>query len=395
MRGPDAVPAAPPAAPLLFDASTLDALIEALHVKGFRVIAPTRRDNALVYGEIESAADLPAGWTDIQEAGIYRLMPREDGALFGYAVGPHAWKRFLHEPVLRLVSARAGPSGMTLDEADGVAQPTAFLGVRACELAAIARQDQVFLDGPYVDHQYAIRRAAVLLIAVNCTAPSGTCFCASMGTGPRAGRGADLTLTELLGGGRHVFLAEPGTARGAALLDAVPHRDATPDEVADAGAALAAAEGRMGRTLRTAGLHDALLAQSESPRWDEVAARCLTCGNCTMACPTCFCATVDDTVSLRGDHAERWRKWDTCFSVDFSYLYGGSVRLSARSRYRQWLTHKLATWHDQFGVSGCVGCGRCITWCPVGIDMTVEAGAFLEASGARGSAPPAADGGSR
>ena len=79
---------------------------------------------------------------------------------------------------------------------------------------------------------------------------------------------------------------------------------------------------------------------------------------------------------LYGARAERWRKWDSCFTLDFSYIHGGSVRTSAAARYRQWLSHKLATWIDQFGSSGCVGCGRCITWCPVGIDITEEVAAI-------------------
>ncbi|MCA8921947.1 MAG: 4Fe-4S dicluster domain-containing protein, partial [Planctomycetes bacterium] len=136
---------------------------------------------------------------------------------------------------------------------------------------------------------------------------------------------------------------------------------------------VAAAAAAIERQLPQDGLPAALAAALEHPRWDDVAARCLTCGNCTLVCPTCFCTDVEDTSDLSGQVAERWRRWDTCFSLDFSALHGGSVRASGRSRYRQWLTHKLSTWHDQFGTSGCVGCGRCIAWCPVGIDITVEA----------------------
>lgn len=91
-----------------------------------------------------------------------------------------------------------------------------------------------------------------------------------------------------------------------------------------------------------------------------------------MVCPTCFCSSVHDVADLSGDNVERIRQWDSCFNLDFSYTKGGTVRDNTRSRYRQWLTHKLASWQDQFDSLGCVGCGRCITWCPVGIDLTEE-----------------------
>ena len=137
------------------------------------------------------------------------------------------------------------------------------------------------------------------------------------------------------------------------------------------------------RRMNTSVIRELLYNNLENPHWDEVATRCLNCANCTMVCPTCFCTTVQDVTDLTGKHAERWRKWDSCFSTEFSYIHGGSIRTSAKSRYRQWLVHKLASWHDQFGTSGCVGCGRCITWCPVGIDITEEANAFRESEVSR------------
>jgi ferredoxin len=132
----------------------------------------------------------------------------------------------------------------------------------------------------------------------------------------------------------------------------------------------------MTRAVRTEGIRELLAATLDHPRWDDVASRCLTCTNCTLVCPTCFCSTVEDVTDLTGRTAERWRRWDSCFTLGHSYLHGGSVRSTARDRYRQWLTHKLGTWIDQFGHSGCVGCGRCITWCPVGIDITEEVAAL-------------------
>ena len=353
----------------------LEGLLAALRQRGFLVVGPRLRDGAIVYDEIRSVADLPAGWTDEQEAGRYRVRRRDDAAVFGYVVGPHSWKRFLVPPAVRIWSARRNESGFTLSDGDGPPPRFAFLGVRACELAAIAVQDRVFLGGAFVDSIYRARRDGAFIVAVNCSQAGGTCFCASMGTGPRAGPGFDLALTELLGPGRHVFLLEVGTPGGAELAAGLPFRSASQAEVAAAEEAVAATAQRMGRSLDTRGLAAALKARPEHPRWEEVAGRCLACANCTLVCPTCFCSTVEDVTDLTGQEASRVRRWDSCFGLDFSYIHGGNVRSSVAARYRQWLTHKLATWHDQFGSSGCVGCGRCITWCPVAIDITEEASA--------------------
>jgi formate hydrogenlyase subunit 6/NADH:ubiquinone oxidoreductase subunit I len=251
--------------------------------------------------------------------------------------------------------------------------------VRACELRAMTVQDKVFAEGPYADPGYSKRRANLFIVAVNCGSPAGACFCVSMGAGPKARSDYDLALTEVCGEGRHYFVVECGSAQGKAVLDRIPHRAATDDETRAADVVIRGAEEHMGRTLDTTDIRDLLYRNAQGPRWEETAKRCLACANCTMVCPTCFCSTVEDTTSLSGDNAERWRVWDSCFTIDFSHIHGGSVRKSASSRYRQWITHKLASWHDQFGSSGCVGCGRCITWCPVGIDITEEVAALRQA----------------
>jgi ferredoxin len=354
----------------------LQGLIEALTGRGYQVLGPTVRDGAIVYDVIAELVDLPAGWTDQQDAGRYRLERRSDGAVFGFAVGPQSWKRYLHPPIESLWTMHRETGEVTLSEAATTVPKFAFLGVRSCELHAIAIQDRVLRDGPYADSGYAMRRQDSFIVAVNCGQAGGTCFCVSMQTGPKASSGFDLALTELLEGDSHQFLVEVGSKAGAELLEAVPHAPATQAQLSAAAVVLARTATQMGRSLETEGIKELLQGNPDHPRWDEVAQRCLTCGNCTMVCPTCFCTTIEDHSDLTGTSAERVRKWDSCFTMDFSYLHGGSVRSSARSRYRQWMTHKLASWFDQFGSSGCVGCGRCITWCPVGIDITQEAAAI-------------------
>ena len=365
-----------PSRPILtFNRGALDVLLDVLCRRGYTVVGPTERAGAIVYDEIAATGDLPVGLTDTQEAATYRLARRGDDALFGYGVGPQSWKQYLHPSRLRLWSATRAATGFRIDAEDDETPKYAFLGMRACELAAIAVQDRVFMSGAYVDPHYAARRERACLIAVNCGQASATCFCRSMNTGPRATSGYDLCLTEVLDGARHYFVVETGTALGEELLAEVPYSEATGGDLEAADRACAGATEQM-RSLDTDNIATLMTSNAEHPRWDDVANRCLTCGNCTSVCPTCFCTTVEDVTDLAGDRAERVRRWDSCFTVDFSYLAGGSIRKSPKSRYRQWMTHKLATWYEQFGTSGCVGCGRCITWCPAAIDITEEAGAI-------------------
>lgn len=378
----------PPKSRWLLPRERFSELLDALRRAGYRVVGPTVRDGAIVYGPIDAETDLPIGWTDRQEAGTYRLERRTDAALFGYNVGPHSWKKYLFPPRERLfVAQRDGPSFRVRPE-DPAAEPTAFLGVRGCELAAIAIQDRVFVGGAFVDPGYDARRRQTLLVAVHCTQAGATCFCASMGTGPRAGPGFDLALTELLEDGPHRFLIEVGSEAGARVLAGVSLTPAADQDVAASQAGTERAARSMGRTLDTRGLRDLLLGRLDHEEWAKVGERCLACTNCTMVCPTCFCHATEEVPDLEATAVERWRRWDSCFNVAFSELHAGSVRTSVRSRYRQWMVHKLGTWHDQFGSSGCVGCGRCITWCPVGIDLTAEAATI------RGAERPAPAGGS-
>ena len=369
--------------PRLISTGGLEGLYQSLVAGGYRVIGPAVQDGVIVLRELCSAAELPFGWGVRLEPGGYQLRRRDDEAAFGHSAGPQSWKRFLHPPRERLWSAARTPDGFKLsDEADDGEPPSyAFLGVRPCDLRAIAIQDRVLAQP---GSRYAPRRARLLIVAVNCTEPGETCFCASMGTGPGADAGYDLALTEMVDEGGHRFLVEVGSQRGADVMERVPTESADQATVRGARAAVEAAADRMGRQMETAGLRDLMADSHQAARWDDAAARCLTCGNCTMACPTCFCTAIEDTTDLTGDHAERWERWDSCFDLDFSYLHGGGVRKSAKSRYRQWLTHKLGTWHDQFGSSGCVGCGRCIVWCPAGIDLTEEVRALAAERNQRG-----------
>ena len=369
--------------PCVIQSSEIARLIDALVRRGYDVHGPTARDGAIVYDRLESASDLPMGWTDEQEPGHYRLQQRqtvaENEVLFSYVVGPQSLKKYFHPSEVRLFAAeRTNSTFRILNNETAPKRPFAFLGARACELEATAVQDRVLLEDKFVDPVYKARRSPAFIVAVHCTRSAKTCFCASMGTGPRARAGFDLALTELIDAAGHRFLVESGSPRGTEVLAELQSATASDTDVRAAESAIEDAARQQVRSIDTTGIKELLYQNFDHPRWDHVASRCLACANCTMVCPTCFCTTVEDTTNVTGDHAERWRRWDSCFTLGFSYIHGGNIRNSTKARYRQWMTHKLASWLDQFGRSGCVGCGRCITWCPAGIDITEEVRAIRE-----------------
>ena len=360
-----------PSDTVVLDGAGLHRLVDELSGRGYTVVGPTVRDNAIVVAELASADDLPRGWGVDVAPGTYQLRRRDDLAAFGHSCGPQSWKQFLHPPRQKVWGC--GPDGVDAPEPE----PTyAFLGVHGCDLAAIGVLDRVLSGGAHPDGSYVGRRRQAFVVAVNCTEPGNLCFCASMDTGPGCRSGYDLALTERLDGPEPTYLVETGSAAGAEVLAAVPHRVADPAETAAAADEVAAAAALMGRRMPDVDLRRLLVESRESPHWDDVASRCLTCGNCTMVCPTCFCTSTSDVTDLTGEHAERWTEWASCFELDFTFVHDGPVRTSGPSRYRHWLTHKLSSWHDQFGSSGCVGCGRCIAWCPTGIDITEEMATF-------------------
>ncbi|MFP5364522.1 MAG: 4Fe-4S dicluster domain-containing protein [Thermoleophilia bacterium] len=363
--------------PSVLDRAGLDDLFDVLRARGLTLVGPTVRQRAVVYDEIHSSADLPAGVTDEQDGGTYRIREGAGGALFSHNVGPNSWKNHLFPPRLRLWRARRDAGGdLAIEQEEPGDRPLAFIGVRSCDLHAIGVQDRTFIRGAHVDEDYAARRAGCFIVAVNCGQAAATCFCVSMDTGPRAQSGFDLALTELLDDDGHRFLVEVGSEQGAEVLAQLPTRAAAEADEHGARQSVQRAADQQVRELDTRDIRDLLLGNLDHPRWEEVADRCLSCGNCTQVCPTCFCSTVEDVTDLAGQEAEHARVWDSCFSLEHSYMHGGSVRATTRARYRQWMTHKLATWIDQFGTSGCVGCGRCIAWCPVAIDITEESAAI-------------------
>lgn len=385
--------------------SRLQTLIGILRRENYRVLAPTVDQHAIVYDEITSIEQLPKGYCDSQAPAVYQLTQTpsapENQKLFHFNLGPHSPKQFLFPSTSILPDAEKAHADPTAGSAcePHLVQPMAILGLRACELAAIAIQDRVLMSPPFVDSKYALRRKSLFIIAVQCTTAASTCFCPSMNTGPELpepkpnSNTYDLALTELVPSSHsqftHGFLIQAGSRRGQVILDQIPSDEPSREILETKKKTIEAVHKKIQRAMpsgpsnvdgQSGDLRDALLARLNHPHWQNVADRCLSCANCTMVCPTCFCSSIDEVSDLLNESSIRQRRWDSCFNPDFSHTSGAPVRNTVRSRYRQWLTHKLATWYDQFDTSGCVGCGRCITWCPVGIDLTQEVAKLLEPS---------------
>jgi ferredoxin len=353
--------------------SELDDLFKVVKQTGYKVIGPKVKDRTIVLAPLQNASDLPIGYQSHQEPGTYKLAKNGEQNYFDVTSGPHSWKQYFFPPKSELMRfhQKKDQGKWSVDEKSVDSPRFAMLGVRPCDLAAIEIQDKVFLREEWCDPIYRDRRMKSLIIAVNCMEPCDTCFCASMGTGPEARSGFDLCLTEL----EQDFLVEIGSEAGRMIIghDDISWQPASAFMLQTARNGLLGARDRMGRELPDPeSLREQLLGNLTHPRWDDVAKRCMSCTSCTQVCPTCFCWNTSDQTLLPGDTVLRKREWDSCFNPDYSYVFGGNTRPSTRSRYRQWLTHKWASWYDQFDVSGCVGCGRCITWCPAGIDHIEE-----------------------
>lgn len=357
--------------------SRFQELIDCLQEDGYTCIAPQVHEQTIHYAELVDVDYLPKGMSEEQSAGRYRLHRAQHDRYFAWANGPQALKPLLfspREPLWQSTIKNEGKASLGFKEMLPEQRSLAVIGVRACDIAALYIHDKHFLQHGYRDPYYLARRKNMLLIAVNCTHPAETCFCASTGDGPQASYGYDMVLTELDDG----FVVEPHTDKGIAIQSALKLQAVETNQLARAEEAIEWAASQQTRALPARDLSQALFDNLQHPHWQEVAARCLSCGNCTAVCPTCFCHSEVDEPSLDGSHSVHYRQWDSCFSQKHSYIHGMTIRDDTSLRYRQWMTHKLGSWHQQFGRSGCVGCGRCISWCPVGIDITEEANLLCE-----------------
>ena len=345
----------------------LQALIDALVARGYKVIGPVVREGAVVLAPLEDAKRIPWGVLDVQAPGKYTLEAGNPQRAFGWVNGPSSLKPFLFKQQETLWQATVGADGRVGFGSVVEAHPQAVIGVRPCDIAAMRVQDRVFLEGEHVDIRYKARRDSLFTVVVNCTRAADTCFCTSQGVSTRAEQGYDLAMTEVGGG----FVIEAGSETGAEVLQALSLDDALPAQLTAADAGIREAATTQKRSAPSAERCAQVLSVArDHPQWDRVAEQCEGCGNCTKLCPTCICHKQMYLPSLDGEGGEQVREWDSCHSETHGYVSGKNLRQARRERYRMRVTHKFTNMEHQFGLPGCVGCGRCISWCTKGIDVT-------------------------
>jgi len=359
------------------DRNKLQKLINVLKAQGYTCVGPTVDNGDIIFQAIDSVKQLPKGIEDEQSPAHYQLKQYTHLRHFSWANGSQAIKPLTFTPHEVLWQCKRDDQGnLSFEQQQPHIQAMAIIGIRACDLAALQLQKQHFLQQQYIDPWFKQRLESLLLIAVHCTHPSANCFCHSTGDGPLVTHNYDLALHELDQG----FVIDAASTQGQKVLDKLPTTEVNEKQLQQADEQIQLAINKQSRTLPEINIKNKLLQQLDHPHWDKIGERCLSCGNCTAVCPTCFCHQQHDNVSLADNSSTHYRQWSSCFSHNHGYMAGTHLRATSGHPYRQWLTHKFATWHDQYNRSGCVGCGRCISWCPVGIDITEELNHFCGTS---------------
>jgi sulfhydrogenase subunit beta (sulfur reductase) len=354
----------------------LNKLLTKLKGAGYKTIGPVVKNKSLVYEQIEGLSDLPYGYETDQKPGQYRIHKNGGSEYFQATPGASTWKKYLTPPRTKLFGLVNIDNNWKEVPVSEIHPRYVFIGVRPCEIEAIKIQDSVLIRDDYVDPLYKKIRDDLIIIAVNCLHPADTCFCTSVGGSPEAKDGYDLRLTEL----DDMFLVNIGSQRGIDMVELMEYATANALSLQIEDEMLVEAKAKVHVGINNnQNLPELLMNNLKDPAWEVVGAKCLNCGSCTSVCPTCFCWDVQDVTNLHGTETQRDKIWDSCFNPSFTaHAGGGSSRPTTTSRLRQRLTHKFGSWVEQHGGEGCVGCGRCIAWCPAKIDIREEISVLQE-----------------
>ena len=239
-----------------------------------------------------------------------------------------------------------------------------ILGARPCDIQAVSLMDEVFSGKEYTDVYYINKRNITTIIGMACGHPFSTCFCSSTGGGPFLRNGSDLFFIDL----GESFLVEFLTGKGMTFQKNKFFGEASTEEINLAKALEEKALHKTDASVPVKGIEKRLDLMAESPFWDRVHEKCIGCRVCTYLCPTCHCFDiVDEALTNKG---QRVRNWDSCLSSLYSLETSGhNPRPTNRERTRQRIMHKFNYFPKNFGRIACVGCGRCILYCPVHFDI--------------------------
>ncbi|MBS3977633.1 MAG: 4Fe-4S dicluster domain-containing protein [Syntrophomonadaceae bacterium] len=264
---------------------------------------------------------------------------------------------FLQTESMYSYTVTEGGMGVVLEEIDHKPARQVIVGIRPCDVQSVQVMDEVFLTKGYVDKLYKEKRDHTCLVALGCLSPLPTCFCSSMGLNPMAAPGADLMMYDLGDSYGIIPQSEAGEALIASLGGLVLDGGQVP------------AGNPCTLKVDTEGLTAKLQKMFEHPLWNKVNQKCLACGTCTYLCPTCHCFDIQG--KNKGDEGYKFRCWDSCMYPEYTLMAGGhQPRSSKKERLRQRFLHKLQYMPERYHAWGCVGCGRCLAYCPVQVDIT-------------------------
>ena len=309
-----------------------------------RVFGPVKERNYVAFREISSSTDL------FMEYQTTMLSP---GKMFIYKPREDILKFRMEAPV-------------SIEEITPTIEKQVIVGIHPCDINAILYLDKTFL-GVFPDPFYKARRENTILIGLNCMQVSENCFCSSVGAGPflKAQAGYDMILTDF----GEDYLVEIKHSKASELFT-IKGKEAGPDEWRVKSEKEETVLKSFKKVIDIDGLDDLFMKNLDHPVWTTTAdERCLSCSNCVMVCPTCFCYDIVDETSMDLKGVRRIRQLDACQDLRFAEVHAGNFRLRRASRLRQFVIHNL-NYTNQYGVIKTVGCGRCITWCPTKIDLT-------------------------